>query len=47
MSMTVRGLEAYGTSRHMVTAALELDCCLDGSERCTRRAVAPAFTKEV
>ena len=42
MSMTVRGLTSYGTSRQMVTEALELECCLDGNERCTRIAVAPA-----
>ena len=43
MSMTVRGLTPYGTSRQMVTEALELKCCLDCNERCARRAVAPAL----
>lgn len=42
MSMTVRVRVPYGTSRQMVTEALELKCCLDCSERCTRKAVAPA-----
>lgn len=42
MSMTVRALVAYGTSRQMVTEDLELERCLGCSERCTRRAVTPA-----
>lgn len=44
MSMTVRDRAPYGTSRQMVTEALEFECCLDCSERCTRNAVAPALS---